>query len=67
MNDRCFWHGDEPIPEGAFKVCAECWHCWPTKEAFEADVRAMLMELGAVGYPRPLADMPYCPLCAHDF
>jgi hypothetical protein len=67
MNDRCFWHGDEPIPEGAFKVCAECWHCWPTKAAFVADVQAMSRETGAGDYPYDLADLPFCPLCAHDF
>lgn len=60
----CFWHGPEPIPEGAFRVCNECWHCWPTVEDFEADARKMFVQIGIGGDPAALI---YCPLCAHDF
>lgn len=64
----CFWHGPEPIPEGAFRVCGECWHCWPTADDFEADVETMFAEVGVYGeLSGDPIDLPYCPLCAHDF
>lgn len=63
MSDNCFWHGDEPVPANAFRVCFECGHAWPTLEDFVADVHRTVV-LKAENNPEQL---PFCPLCAHDF
>ena len=65
----CWWHGPEPIPEGAYKVCGECWHCWPTAADFEADAQKMIDEIGGMTSPWPggLTTLTFCPLCSHDF
>lgn len=64
----CFWHGREPIPEGAYLVCAECGHCWPTEADLLADMQRVMMETH-VGVTAPMSgeDVFFCPLCAHDF
>lgn len=74
----CFWHGEEPIPDGAFRVCCECGHCYVTPADLEREVRKTHQDAidGAI-HPRyrplPLpADIdingwPMCPLCAHDW
>lgn len=62
----CWWHGPEPIPPGAFRVCGECWHCFVT----EADLRAADEELRRqIGLQPTDPDAPIwvCPLCTHDF
>lgn len=33
----CYFHGEEPIPEGAYRVCGECWHCYNTAEDLIAE------------------------------
>lgn len=33
----CWFHGHEPIPEGAYRVCGECWHCYNTIEDLVAE------------------------------
>lgn len=66
MSEHCFWHRDEQWPaDGAYQFCFECGHAWPTREDFVADVRQMEAHLEGA---RPPADnLPFCPLCAHDF
>ncbi len=62
----CFWHGAEPVPEGAYRVCLECGHCWVTAADLMADVQRLCMEIGATP-PMDVEHVFYCPLCAHDF
>lgn len=62
----CFWHGPEPIPEGAFRVCGECWHCFETEADLRAAVATMHQEC-ELPPPAPDAPLWVCPLCAHDF
>lgn len=67
--DWCYsCNRSEPIPaDGAFWVCGECHHCWPTAADFITDVRKMLDEVGGVeGDELVLKAWPFCPLCAHD-
>lgn len=59
----CYFHGPEPIPDGAFLVCFECGHCWPTETDFIADVHNLAAEINT----EPRNDLPFCPLCSHDF
>lgn len=65
----CFWHGEEPIPPGAYLVCGECGHYWPTVEDFTVGVQMMLHDINIPedAIKVPITDWPYCPLCAHDF
>lgn len=63
-SDHCFWHGVEPVPPNAFRVCGECWHAWPTVEAFEADCAQLARDMG---WPIVDPDPPFCPLCSHDW
>lgn len=61
MSNHCFWHSEEQWPaDGAFRFCFECGHAWPTREDFLADARRN------IGYTET-DDLPFCPLCAHDF
>lgn len=51
----------EPIaPDGGYRTCQECWHHWPTKADFVADVRKW-------GEDEDPDAQTMCPLCAHDW
>lgn len=68
--DWCYsCNRSEPIPDGAYLVCRECFHCWVTKDDFTADVRIMLHEinLNETGITVRVEDFPFCPLCSHNF
>lgn len=68
--DWCYsCNRSEPIPEGAYLVCRECFHCWPTVDDFTADVLRMLDELGGLSREHLVTAeaWPFCPLCGHDF
>lgn len=62
----CFWHGAEPVPRNAYKVCLECGHAWPTEEAFRESVLADYVQVGE-DPPADLTQVDVCPLCTHDF
>jgi hypothetical protein len=63
----CFWHGEEPIPEGAYLVCAECGHCYVTADDLLVAHREMRKEIGLPPHVATPSEILYCPLCAHDF
>ena len=64
LTDWCYSHGRfEPPAEGDFKVCFECSHIWRTRDEFLADVEVGCREAGVPMDP----DLPFCPLCTHDF
>jgi hypothetical protein len=68
----CFWHGEEPIPEGVYRVCLECGHAFATREEIMAEHRREYAEACRDSEPLPddvagrYADT-FCPLCIHDF
>lgn len=68
--DWCYsCNRSEPIPpDGAFWVCGECHHCWPTADDFIIDVRQMLEEVGGRVEldVQVLKAWPFCPRCSHD-
>lgn len=67
-NDQCYIHGHEPIPDGYFKICGECWHVFPTAQALIDDDLAVRREyLGPAMGPDPVEDIHICPHCTHDF
>ena len=63
----CFWHGEEPIPDGAYLVCGECWHCYVTPADLVAAVATVRAELGLPAWAGDADAVAFCPLCAHDF
>ena len=72
--DNCWHHGHEPIPEGAYRVCGECGHCFATEADLsqaDFDVRHKAYLAGFTdSYPTVLrsGEQIYsCPLCTHDF
>jgi hypothetical protein len=75
---HCAIHGEpEPDLEGDYHACGECWHVWRTREAFDADCRALVEQLNNVpdewnGGERVQWDAATigdscCPLCSHDW
>lgn len=60
----CWFHGDEPIPDGAYLVCGECGHCYVTAADLIEAERRLYPDLPA---RTSAAQMWSCPLCAHDF
>ena len=57
----CWWHGPEPIPDDAFLVCPECWHCYPTEQdLIDTNIREWNDD-------RPTSEIWSCPLCIHDW
>jgi hypothetical protein len=62
----CFFHGEEPIPEGAYRVCGECWHCYNTPEDLLAEDAKMAQQYGFTPVSDP-EQVPFCPLCTHDW
>lgn len=64
MDDWCAWHNrPEPLTENDFRLCGECLHVWRTRDEFLADVEAACREAGVPMDP----DLPFCPLCTHDW
>ncbi len=63
----CFWHGEEPIPDGAYLVCGECWHCFDTPADLLTAVATMCTELGMTMTTVDADAVTFCPLCSHDF
>lgn len=65
VDDWCAIHGVEPVPQGCYLVCPECWHAYATEEELLAAHREVEREFGL----RPVAcaaDVVVCPLCSHD-
>lgn len=66
MSDECWFHGEEPIPPGCYKVCGECWHAFATAEDLLEAEREICARMGLT--PAESAeDVVICPLCTHDF
>lgn len=64
----CWFHGAEPIPDGAYLVCGECGHCYVTAADLIDTERRVLTEVGHPVMATIYPDTIYaCPLCAHDF
>lgn len=56
----CFFHGEEPVPDEYFRLCVECGHCFLTEDEFTAAAAESPIA-------RPDPQLPFCPLCSHDF
>jgi hypothetical protein len=80
--DTCWFHGFEPLPPHCFRVCGECGHAYATAEdllavehAEVARINASASGNAALGLEpwEPLLphkraeDIPFCPLCTHDW
>lgn len=64
MKYFCHVHQAVELPGPSdFRACCECGHLWRTVEEFHDDVRR---ELDPVGQPFD-PDLPFCPLCTHDW
>lgn len=81
MIARCEIHGVDEDDEGAYRVCCECYHVWPTRGDFARDNAETYRQMeefddsqgaanpGFVGNRRPIPDPndeTICPLCTHD-
>lgn len=68
VDELCFFHGYEPSRPGDFRCCIECGHVWRTREEYLADVASLVAEMS---WPMPKNaskdDLPFCPLCSHDW
>lgn len=67
--EMCFVHGcPEPSLPGDFRSCFECGHVWRTRDDYVADLAASVAEMQ---WPMPANtgsdDLPFCPLCTHDW
>ena len=59
--DLCWFHGEEPVPDDAYRVCGECGHAWAREALIAADAEKFN------GSPRNPETIYACPLCVHDF
>lgn len=66
----CYHHVDEPA-DGAYRVCGECFHVYPTAETLR---EAWAVTAEGYGLPpgtdviAPPAEQIYgCPYCVHDW
>lgn len=62
----------EPLREGDYLVCGECFHVFRTSEELvSADVAIAQRVAEWNGFdepdPRPADQIASCPVCAHDF
>ncbi len=57
----------EPIPEGAYLVCGECFHYWATEDDLIRDTRNMQVEIGMSHPATVVLPVLFCPFCAHGF
>ena len=64
-NERCWFHGHEPLPAVFHRLCLECGHCWVTpQELLDAHNRERPPDVPAETDP---VQVCFCPLCVHDF
>jgi hypothetical protein len=69
----CFGCGRcEPAREGDYRICGECMHVFRTPaELVSADVAVLQRVAEWNGFdepaPRPVDEIAWCPVCAHDF
>jgi hypothetical protein len=60
---RCFFHGEELIPDGEHVHCLECGHTYLTDD----DLEQAYAEKAPPGVrPMEAARITFCPLCTHD-
>lgn len=59
---HCWWHHTDENPEGAYRVCGECFHVWRTADDLEYACR----EVNG-GRHVPAEKIDACPECCHDF
>lgn len=63
--DMCFIHGKpEPSMPGDYRACFECCHVWCTEAEYRHDIVTLNNEMG---WPLTEDDLPFCPLCSHDW
>lgn len=66
--DWCAIHNrSEPLRDGDFKVCGECFHVWRTRAGFMLDVTREYGTDPTWDVPTDPAKVYACPLCTHDF
>lgn len=66
MDDQCWFHGEEPIPDGCYKVCYECGHAFATAEDLLEAERQICAQVGTTPVEKA-EDVEICPLCTHSF
>lgn len=59
--EHCFIHNVDESVEGAFQVCGECFHVYPTTEDLIRD-DAVWHD----GARRPVEEIYVCAHCPHD-
>lgn len=78
--DHCLSHGVDESEAGAYRICPECWHVFPSAAALLADHAALVERLNAAP-PAPPSGLfggqmaaetdpervRYCAHCGHDF
>lgn len=62
----CWFHGEEPIPPNAYRVCLECGHCYVTRDDLVAAVNELLGRIGVAAVDTG-NEIYTCPMCNHDF
>lgn len=71
LAEMCMWHGViEPLRPDDFWWCDECGHVWRTREDFDTSVAVLDAECRKFDrreYETNPRELPYCPLCAHDW
>jgi hypothetical protein len=62
----CYFHGEEPIPPNAYRLCLECGHVYPTAEDLLKEDTKVALEYGFAPVTEP-EQVTCCPLCTHDW
>lgn len=68
-HEHCYSHGaHEPLPaEGAYCVCHECFHVFPSDEALVQDFLDNAPDDFDKGMGVTAEHVYFCPHCLHDF
>ena len=73
FHDLCALHGYEPIPPGYYRVCGECHHAYATGQDLVDAHNQVVRRLWVADEESPSVlaakpeDVPFCPLCTHDW
>jgi hypothetical protein len=67
--DWCYAHYRcEPLRDGDYRICFECFHVFRTADELIAAHRAVLEQIGSTLNPRTDPEAIFsCPECSHDF
>lgn len=68
VKTHCYMHHSDESPEGAWRICGECFHVYRSPEDLQREwTDNAPPDLPGRETPPPVENIYFCPLCVHDW